>query len=87
MVSIQKMQFLGRRKMDKVLPSHLRRDSDRESFSFWELEELSENIPIMLPRHFSQSYLHDIQHKTFLKVSSSRVSVLCNMKGRETETN
>lgn len=54
--SIQKMQFLGRRKMDKeVLPSHLRKDSDRGSSSFWELIELSENLPTTLPRHFSQT--------------------------------
>lgn len=42
--------------MDKeVLSSHLRKDSDRESSSFWHLLEFSENMPTMLPRHFSQS--------------------------------
>lgn len=31
----------------------------------------------------AKAYLHDTQHKTFLKISSSTVSVLCNMKGYE----
>lgn len=50
------MKFLGREKLDKeVLSSHLRKDSDRENSSFWEMTELSENMPTTLPKHFSQS--------------------------------
>lgn len=82
--SIQKMQFLGRRKMDKeVLSSHLRKDSDKESLSFWEMVELSENMPTIVPRHFSHSSPSGYSAQGIFKVSSGRGRVLCNVKGYE----